>query len=87
VEHGDAVGLRMVQRDIPLTEAYAADELAACASIGGVVPMTSLDGRPIGDGRPGPRTIALRRARESWIDSISIEGARARLAGATGTPR
>jgi hypothetical protein len=49
--------------------------------------MTSLDGRPIGDGRPGPRTIALRRARESWIDSISIEGARARLAGATGTPR
>jgi branched-subunit amino acid aminotransferase/4-amino-4-deoxychorismate lyase len=87
VEHGDAVGLRMVQRDIPLAEAFAADELAVCASIGGVTPMTMLDGRAIGDGRPGPRTIVLRRARESWIDRISIEGARARLAAAHATPR
>jgi branched-chain amino acid aminotransferase len=87
VEHGEAVGLRMVQRDIPLAEAFAADELAVCASIGGVVPVTVLDGRAIGDGRPGPRTIALRRARESWIDRISIERARARLAAAGATPR
>jgi branched-subunit amino acid aminotransferase/4-amino-4-deoxychorismate lyase len=87
VEHGNAVGLRMVQRDIPLAEAFAADELAVCASIGGVVPVTVLDGRAIGDGRPGPRTIALRRARESWIDRNSIEGARARLAATHATPR
>ncbi|MGZ6273789.1 MAG: aminotransferase class IV, partial [Candidatus Limnocylindrales bacterium] len=87
VEHGDAVGLRMVQRDIPLDEAFAADELAICASIGGVIPVTVLDGRAIGDGRPGPRTIAMRQARESWIDRISIEGARARLAAARATPR
>ena len=87
VEHGEAAGLRMVQRDIPLAEAFGADELAVCASIGGVVPVTVLDGRAIGDGRPGPRTIALRRARESWIDRISIEGARARLAAAGATPR
>jgi branched-chain amino acid aminotransferase len=86
VEHGEAVGLRMVQRDIPLAEAFAADELAVCASIGGVVPVTVLDGRAIGDGRPGPRTTALRRARESWIDRMSIEGARARLAAARATP-
>ncbi|HEX7495985.1 MAG TPA: aminotransferase class IV, partial [Candidatus Limnocylindrales bacterium] len=87
VEHGEAVGLRMVQRDIPLAEAFAADELAVCASIAGVVPVTVLDGRAIGDGRPGPRTIALRRARENWIDRISIEGARARLAASGATPR
>ena len=87
VEHGDAVGLRMVQRDIPLAEAFGADELAVCASIGGVVPVTVLDGRAIGDGRPGPRTIALRNAREEWIDHVSIEGARTRLAAAGATPR
>jgi len=86
VEHGDAVGLRMVPRDIPLEEALAADELAICASIGGVIPVTVLDGRPIGGGRPGPRTIAMRRAREIWIDRVSIEGARARLAAAQATP-
>ena len=87
VEHGDAVGLRMVQRDIPIEEVFAADELAICASIGGVIPVTVLDGRQVGDGRPGRRTIAMRRARESWIDRISVEGARARLAAARATPR
>ena len=82
VEHGHAVGLRMVERDIPLEDALAADEMAVCASIGGVIPVTVLNGRPIGDRRPGPRTIAMRRARESWIDRASVEGARARLAAA-----
>jgi branched-chain amino acid aminotransferase len=78
VEHGDAVGLAMVQRDLRLEDVFAADEMAICASIGGVIPVTSLDGRPIGDGKPGPRTIAMRAARERWIDEVSIEGSRAR---------
>lgn len=82
VEHGEAVGLRMVERDIPVEDAFAADEMAVCASIGGVIPVTVLDGRPIGSGRPGERTIAMRRSRESWIDRVSIEGAYSRLAAA-----
>ena len=81
VEHGDAAGLAMVQRDLRLEDVFAAQEMAICASIGGVIPVTSLDGKQIGDGRPGPRTIAMRAARERWIDEVSIEGARARLAG------
>jgi branched-subunit amino acid aminotransferase/4-amino-4-deoxychorismate lyase len=78
VEHGDAAGLAMVQRDLRLEDVFAAQEMAVCASIGGVIPVTSLDGKQIGDGRPGPRTIAMRAARERWIDEVSIEGARAR---------
>ena len=80
VEHGDAVGLAMVQRDLRLEDVFAADEMAVCASIGGVIPIASVDGRSIGNGKPGPRTIAMRAARERWIDEVSIEGARARLA-------
>jgi branched-subunit amino acid aminotransferase/4-amino-4-deoxychorismate lyase len=83
VEHGDAVGLRMVQRDLQLDEVYEADEVAVCASIGGVLPVTSLNGRAIGNGRPGPRTIVMRESRESWIDRISLEGAQARFADLT----
>ena len=83
VEHGDAVGLRMVQRDLQLDEVYEADEVAVCASIGGVLPVTSLNGRAIGNGRPGPRTIVMRQSRESWIDRISLEGAQARFADLT----
>ena len=78
VSHSEAVGLRMVEQDIPVDELLAADEAATCASIGGVIPFVSLDGRPIGKGVPGPRTIAMRAARESWIDRVSLEAARVR---------
>lgn len=78
VEHGDAVGLEMVERDLTLKDLYEADEAAICSSIGGVIPFVLLDGRPIGNGRPGPRTIAMRTARESWIDAVSLTGAAAR---------
>jgi branched-chain amino acid aminotransferase len=80
VDHGDAVGLRMVEGDVPLEAAFAADELAICSSIAGVLPVTKLDGRLIGGGMPGPRTLAMRQAREEWIDRVSLEGSRGRVA-------
>ena len=76
VGHGDAVGLGMVEQDLTLDDLLEADEAALCSAIAGIVPFVSLDGRPIGNGVPGPRTMAMREARESWIDRISLEGAR-----------
>jgi branched-chain amino acid aminotransferase len=75
VEHGGAVGLRTVEQDLRLEDALEADEAAICSSIAGVVPVVSLDGRPVGTGKPGPLTMALRAARESWIDATSLAGA------------
>ncbi len=77
VEHGGSVGLRMVERDLRVADLLDADELAVCAAISGVLPITSLEGRPIGDAKPGPRMLALREAREAWIERISIEATRA----------
>ncbi len=86
MEHGADAGLTMVQRDIPRDEAWAADEMAACSSIYGVLPITALDGRPIGNGKPGPRTMALRQAREDWIERVSKAGSSSgRLAGRLNT--
>ena len=76
VDHGSAVGLRMVERDVRLEDVFEAEEAAVCSSIGGIVPFVSLDGRKIGSGAPGPRTIAMRAARENWIDRLSLEGQR-----------
>ncbi len=76
MEHGREAGLHMIQRDVAADEVWQADEMASCSSILGVLPITSLDGRRIGDGRPGPRTMALRRVREDWIDSISKQASR-----------
>ena len=78
VGHGEAVGLRMVEQDLRLEDLFDADEAAICASIAGVIPFVSLDGRRIGDGTPGPRTIAMREARERWIDELSRKGAATR---------
>jgi branched-subunit amino acid aminotransferase/4-amino-4-deoxychorismate lyase len=79
VAHGSAVGLRMVERDLRLEDVFEADEAATCASSGGVLPVVSLDDRPIGGGTPGPRTIAMRAARESWIEDLSLKGAQGRI--------
>jgi branched-subunit amino acid aminotransferase/4-amino-4-deoxychorismate lyase len=68
----------MTERDLRLDDVWAADEMALCSSVAGVLPVVALDGRPIGAGKPGPRTMALREVRESWIDRFSLEGARAR---------
>jgi len=76
VEHAGDAGLRTSEEDLRLDDLYAADEVALCASIGGVLPVIAVDGRPIGNGKPGPRTLALREARERWIDAVSIEGSR-----------
>jgi branched-chain amino acid aminotransferase len=38
----------------------AGEELFATTTAGGVMPITSLDGQPVGDGRPGPLTRRLR---------------------------
>ncbi|HEX7490482.1 MAG TPA: aminotransferase class IV [Candidatus Limnocylindrales bacterium] len=76
VGHGEAVGLQMVEQDIRTQDLLDADEAAICSSIAGVVPFVSLDGRLIGSGTPGPRTIAMRIAREQWIDEVSLEGSR-----------
>ena len=86
MEHGGSIGLRTVEQDLRPEQAFEADEAAICSSIGGVVPVVALDNRPIGNGKPGPRTLALRAARESWIDvhSLEIAGARARESSPTG---
>jgi branched-subunit amino acid aminotransferase/4-amino-4-deoxychorismate lyase len=78
VRHGEAVGLQMLEQDLRTQDVLAADEAAICSSIAGVLPFVSLDGHPIGSGMPGPRTIAMRAAREQWIDQMSLEGSRGR---------
>ena len=45
--------------DYSLTQCYAADEVFVTGTMGGLAPVTSLDGRVIGSGKPGPVTGQL----------------------------
>ena len=54
-----AQGLKYVIDDIPVSMAYDADEILFVTTAGGVMPITTLDGAPVGDGTVGPIAKSL----------------------------
>ncbi|MGA0604665.1 aminotransferase class IV [Phenylobacterium sp. VNQ135] len=53
-------GLEAKLEFVPVDDLYHADELFICTTAGGVMPITTLDGQPVGGGQVGPIT------REIW---------------------
>jgi branched-chain amino acid aminotransferase len=68
------------EKDFSLVEVYGAQEAFVTGSFGGQTPVVEVDGRTIGDGRPGPVT---RRLRELYRALLEIE---CPPAAAGGTP-
>jgi branched-chain amino acid aminotransferase len=62
LELAERDGIPTAVEPIPGERLYAADELFATTTSGGVMPITMLDGRPVADGRPGPIARQLRAA-------------------------
>jgi D-alanine transaminase len=56
-----AQGLALVERAFTTTEAWAAREAFVTAASQIVQPVVRIDGKPVGDGRPGPVATGLRR--------------------------
>ena len=54
-------GIEVVERDIPREYLYLCDELLMCGTAAGITPLRSVDGKPVGDGRPGPVTRRLQQ--------------------------
>ena len=54
--------------DFTLAQVYAADEAFVTGTLGGVTPVTRVDGRTIGDGRPGPLT---QRASDLYVQQVT----------------
>ena len=57
----DILGLEVVERSIPKTEAYVTDELFMTGTAAHVTPVLEIDGRPIGSGGIGPITAELQK--------------------------
>lgn len=56
------LGYAIEERSFTSADAYAGREAFISAASNPAVPVISLDGRPIGDGRPGPVSQSLREA-------------------------
>jgi branched-chain amino acid aminotransferase len=67
----EANGIPCEERDLSLTEAYRADEMFCSGTMGELAAVTRVDGRVIGDGRPGPLT---RRLSELFREITAREG-------------
>ena len=61
--YGETLGPSL-QRDFTLAQVYSADEAFVTGTLGGVTPVTKIDGHVIGEGRPGPLTREI--ARHYW---------------------
>ncbi len=72
LRHASALGLEVAEVELRPAHLLAADEAFLTSSVAGIMPLTAYDGRPIGGGRPGQRTLALRQAREEWIEAMSL---------------
>jgi branched-chain amino acid aminotransferase len=55
-------GIPLEPRAVPAEEVRSADEVFISSTAGGIIPVTTVDGEPIGNGRPGPATRRLRGA-------------------------
>ena len=63
-------GIGFELRRIPRAEVLAADELMLSSATKEVLPITLLDGQPVGDGRPGPVTQRLYAAYQRAKDAL-----------------
>ena len=59
LELAEGAGIGCYVGDLSLTQFYAADEVFVTGTMGGLTPVTAIDGRTVGDGSPGPVTGRL----------------------------
>jgi branched-chain amino acid aminotransferase len=68
-----ADGYRVVEQDLDPERLYGADEVLLTGTAAEITPVREIDGRPVGEGRPGPVT---RRAQALFRDLVTGRDAR-----------
>ncbi|MBA4071270.1 MAG: hypothetical protein C0497_05445 [Gemmatimonas sp.] len=59
--------IRVREEPIPLAQLFDAEEVFVCGSTTDVTPVMSLDGKTVGEGKPGPVTVQIRDAFEARL--------------------
>ena len=63
-------GVRFVERPFTVAEAEGAREAFLTSSTNFVMPVTRIDGKPVGNGHPGILTTKLRQHYEDYVQSL-----------------
>lgn len=75
VDKADAVGIPVRERGIPAERLFDCTELFLSGTTTEIMPVVKVDGRPIGDGKPGPVTQRLRELFKQWIEEDAARAA------------
>lgn len=62
-----AAGIPVHERNMTLAQVYSADEAFVTGTLGGVTPVTRIDGRAIGTGVPGPMAASIAALYEAAV--------------------
>ena len=74
-------GIEVFERDIPREYLYLCDELFMCGTAAEITPIRSVDGKPVGTGKPGPITGKIQKlffgifdgttnTKNGWLDIV-----------------
>jgi branched-chain amino acid aminotransferase len=61
IEMGQMLNIPVETRNVSAEQVRQADEVFITSTAGGIMPVTKLDNRLLGDGRPGPITLQLQK--------------------------
>jgi branched-chain amino acid aminotransferase len=73
IEVAIADGMRVKERPLTPQDIWGADEAFLTSSLVEVLPVTALDGRPIGNCQPGPRTQRLQQLYRQIVDRWHVQ--------------
>ena len=76
LELARSLAIQAVEGEIPLDDLLQAEEAFLTSSIREIVPIASIDGRPIGRGKPGPVTRRLMAAYKHLVETTLELGPR-----------
>ena len=67
------VGIEVIERDIPREYLYLCDELFMCGTAAEITPIRSVDGKPVGTGKPGPITAKVQKLFFGLFDGTTAD--------------
>ncbi|MBZ0274354.1 D-amino-acid transaminase [bacterium] len=68
-------GIEVREEAPPREDLFAADEIFVTGTVAELAAVTRLDGRRIGDGKPGPMTLRLRRLYDEYVQQFVARAA------------
>ena len=73
IDLAERAGLKVTDTDLIKEDLYDANEMFLTGTAAEVIPVSKVDGRPIGEGRPGPVTLQLIDAFRQFVSNEAPE--------------